>query len=69
MEPLKLEADWDKVKELMQEAAPELTDEDLQYTPGEDEKLIQRLSKKMNRSYEDTKGWIESVSHTTVKAS
>jgi len=69
MSVLQLEAPWEEVKDLLMEAAPLLSEEDLQYTPGEDDELISRLAKKMNRTAEQIKGWIESVSHTSGKAS
>jgi len=69
MSVLQLEAPWEEVKDLLMEAAPQLSEEDLQYTPGEDDELISRLAKKMNRTAEHIKGWIESVSHTSGKAS
>jgi len=69
MSVLQLEAPWEEVKDLLMEAAPQLSEEDLQYTPGEDDELISRLAKKMNRTPEQIKGWIESVSHTSGKAS
>ncbi len=69
MQTLKLEAPWEDVKKILQEAEHSLTEEDLAYTPGQDSELIQRLAKKMDRSEEDIKGWIESASHTTHRAS
>lgn len=69
MNTLKLEAPWADVKALMMEAEPMLTEEDLVYQPGEEETLIANVARKLNRSAEDAKGWIESVSHTTNKAS
>ena len=69
MSVLQLEAPWDEVKDLLMEAAPQLSEEDLQYTPGEDDELINRLAEKMNRTHEQIRGWIESVSHTSGKAS
>ncbi len=69
MEKLALESSWEQVKSLILEAAPQLSEEDLHYAAGEDQQLIERLSKKMHKSYQDTKGWIESVSHTSGKAS
>ncbi len=64
---LKLEAPWEDVKELLKEAEPELTDEDL--ARNSDEELITKVAARINRNKEDAKGWIESVSHTTDKAS
>lgn len=66
---LKLEAPWKDVKELLKEVNPDLTDLDLQYTPGQEEALIEHLATKMHRSKEHIKQWIESVSYNRGKAS
>jgi len=66
---LKLEKEWSDVKEMLKEVNSDLTDEDLQYTPGEEDQLLQRLSDKMNRSKEHIQSWIESVSSNSGKAS
>ena len=62
---LKLESPWPEVKEKLKEANNRLTDDDLVYQPGKEKELLERLSKKMNKSVTDVKGWIESVSFTT----
>jgi len=59
---LSLGTDWEEVKAKIKERNVELTDEDLDYQPGQEEALLERLSKKMNRSKEDVKGFIESIS-------
>lgn len=66
---LKLEAPWKDVKELLKEVNPELTDEDLTYSVGEENELLERLAKKMNRTPQHIKEWIESVSYNRGKAS
>ncbi len=66
---LKLEAPWADVKELIKEINPQLTDEDLEYTAGSEDELLERLAIKMNRSKEHIKDWIESVSSNNGKAS
>ena len=66
---LKLEAPWPQVKELLKEVSITLTDEDLEYTEGQEDELLQRLAKKMNRTTDDVKRWIESVSANSGKAS
>jgi hypothetical protein len=38
------------------------TDEDLEYIPGKEEELIQRLEKIMNRSRDQVIAYIESIS-------
>ena len=68
-EKLKLEAPWDEVKETLKEANMELTDEDLNYTPGEEEILLERLSIKMERTVDEIRAWIESASYTKGIAS
>ena len=59
---LKLEAPWEEVKERMKDNDISLTDDDLEYIPGKEEELLQRLEKKMNRSREQVIAYIESIS-------
>jgi hypothetical protein len=65
MEPiaLHLESPWHEVKERIKETHPELTDEDLNYQPGKENILLERLSKKMGKDIPTVKAWIESVSY------
>jgi hypothetical protein len=60
---LKLEAPWDEVKDMLQEINVDLTDEDLCYERGKEKELLERVSRKLGKNIDDTKGWIESVSH------
>ena len=60
---LKIEAPWPEVKDMLQEINMDLTDEDLRYEQGREKELLERLSRKMNKSVPEVKGWIESVSH------
>jgi hypothetical protein len=66
---LKLEAPWQEVKERLKEVNIELTDEDLVYTPGKENELLERLAKKMHRDVPAIKAWVESVSFNKGKAS
>lgn len=59
---LNLSAPWDQVKELLKEANFELTDSDLEYTPGKEEELLERLSIKLKKDKSAVKDYIESVS-------
>lgn len=43
---LHLAAPWPQVKELLKEANGNLTDEDLEYEPGHEQVLLERLAKK-----------------------
>jgi len=60
---LKLEAPWDEVKGMLQEINLDLTDEDLYYEKGNEKELLQKVSRKLNKSIPEVKAWIESVSH------
>ena len=60
---LKLEAPWNEVKEMLEEVNVNLTDEDLRYEKGKEKELLERLSRKLNKSIPEVKAWIESVSH------
>lgn len=66
---LKLETPWSEVKEKIREVNYDLTDADLFYVPGKEDELLDRLAKKMHKSTEEVKGWIESISHTKSRAS
>lgn len=59
---LKLQAPWDEVKERMKENDITLTDDDLEFEPGLEEELIERLAKKMDKSPAQVKAYIESIS-------
>jgi hypothetical protein len=66
--PFNLSAPWDVVKERMKENNISLTDEDLEYEPGKENKLLERLQQKMKRSKNDIKILIESISSNTERA-
>jgi len=68
-EHLHLEAPWSEVKERLKEINTDLTDEDLQYKPGEEDALLERLSAIMHRPKENIRELIESVSANKGKAS
>jgi len=59
---LRLKVPWEIVKERMKDNDIRLTDEDLEYIPGEEEELIQRLEKILNRSHDQVIAYIESIS-------
>ncbi len=66
---LKLQKPWEEVKEDLKETNIELTDDDLQYQPGEEDQLLGRLEKKLNLSKQRVKELIESISSNEGKAS
>lgn len=59
---LRLQAPWDVVKEKMKENDISLTDADLEYKPGNEEDLLKRLEKLMNKPREQIIAYIESIS-------
>jgi uncharacterized protein YjbJ (UPF0337 family) len=66
---LNLHSPWEKVKEKMKENDITLTDEDLVYTPGQEDKLLERLQKKMKKDKQAIKEYIESISANKGRAS
>jgi hypothetical protein len=60
----KLDAPWDEVKEHLKEVNTTLTDEDLNYQPGQEEALLERLAAKLEKSKLEVKALIESVSYS-----
>ena len=57
-----LERPWDNVKEMLKENDHELTEEDLYYVTWKEDALLERLAKKKNRTKEEIKMLIESIS-------
>ena len=57
-----LQSSWEDVKEKMKENDHRLTDDDLEYKPGNEEELIDRLEKIMGKSREQVIAYIESLS-------
>ena len=58
----KLHAPWEEVKERLKENDISLTDDDLEYTPGREEELLQNIEKKMNKPRQHIIAYIESIS-------
>jgi len=59
---LQLEKPWKDVMARLMEHNTKLTAADLQYEKGKEDELLERLSKKMSRSKQEIKEWIESLS-------
>ena len=66
---LDLKSPWAEVAEKLKENNIDLTDEDLMYQPGKEKELLARLQKKMKKSPEEIKAYIESISANRGKAS
>ena len=65
---LNLKKPWEEVRELLKENDISLSDEDLDLSPGGDEELLIRLGRKMGKSPEDVKAYIESISANADKS-
>ena len=65
---LNLRSPWPEVKERLKENDVTLTDEDLAYEPGRETDLLERLSLKTNKSHQDLRIYIESISANEDKA-
>jgi hypothetical protein len=67
MEPysakLKLDAPWEEVKERIKENDSRITDADLEYEPGKEEEMIDRLGKIINKPHHEVIAYIESISY------
>jgi len=62
---LNLQASWEEVKERLKENDHSLTDDDLEYSTGNEEELIDRLQKVLGKSREQVIAYIESISANT----
>ena len=65
---LRLQSDWETVKERLKENNLELTDEDLDFAPGNEEELLEKLEGLMNKSREEVIAYIESISANSDKS-
>ena len=65
---LHLQSDWETVKERLKENNVYLTDDDLDYAPGREDELLNKLGRKMKKSREEVAAYIESISANTDKA-
>lgn len=68
MEKLKLHSSWDEVKEKIKEINLEITDSDLDLDHSNEKEVCEKLSKKLHKSVEEVKAWIESVSENKTIA-
>ena len=56
---LKLKGSYNETKGKMKKAYADLTDDDLMYEEGKDDELLGRLQKKIGKSKQEVKDWIE----------
>lgn len=65
---LQLDSSWYIVKEKLKENDHTLTDDELQYTPGNEDELLEKLSVRLHRTQEEVKQYLESISGNVSKA-
>lgn len=58
---LNLKGTWNEVKGKIKQKYADLTDDDLLYEEGKDDELIGRIQKKVGKTKEEVKDWIESL--------
>jgi len=58
---LKLNGNWNQVKGAIKQKYANLTDDDLVYEEGKDDELLGRLQKKIGKTKEEVKAWIENL--------
>jgi uncharacterized protein YjbJ (UPF0337 family) len=56
---LNLNGDWNELKGKAKQQYADLTDDDLLYEDGKDDELLGRLQKKMGKTKQEVKDWIE----------
>lgn len=56
---LNLNGNWNEVKGKAKKEYADLTDDDLLYEEGKDDELLGRLQKKIGKTKEQLKDWIE----------
>ena len=56
---LNLKGNWNEVKGKIKQAHADLTDDDLEYSEGKDDELLGRIQKKIGKTKQEVKDWIE----------
>ena len=56
---LNLKGNWNEIKGKAKSEYADLTDDDLLYEEGKDDELLGRLQKKIGKTKEEVKNWIE----------
>ena len=56
---LNLKGNWNEIKGKVKSQYADLTDDDLLYEEGKDDELLGRLQKKIGKTKQEVKDWIE----------
>ena len=59
-----LKSSWEELKEKLKETNVDLTDSDLDLMEGNEQEFLTRISRKLNKTAEEVKALIESISAT-----
>ncbi|RYG26157.1 MAG: general stress protein CsbD [Chitinophagaceae bacterium] len=68
MDRLNIGSRWDDVKERLKENDINLTDQDLEYREGGEEELLERLARKMKKSKDEVREYIQSIAANEDRA-
>ncbi|MEJ7735861.1 MAG: CsbD family protein [Chitinophagaceae bacterium] len=58
---LKFNGSWNDTKGKIKQQYADLTDDDLLYEEGKDDELLGKIQKKIGKTKEEVKNWIESL--------
>ena len=57
----KIKGNWKILKGKAKQQYGDLTDDDLQYTEGKEDELLGRLERKLGKTKDEVKSWIDSL--------
>lgn len=61
MDKLELKGNWNQLKGKIKESHADLTDDDLEYEEGQDDKLLGRLQEKLGKTKDEIIHWLRSL--------
>ncbi len=61
MDKLEIKGSWNEVKGKLKQKYGDLTDDDLEYTEGQEEELVGRLQQKLGKSRDEVRKMIRSL--------
>lgn len=61
MDKLELKGNWNELKGKMKKAHADLTDDDLEYSDGQDDELLGRLQQRLGKTRDEVVKWIKSL--------
>jgi len=59
MDKLEIKGNWNEIKGRLKQAYGDLTDDDLAYEEGQDDKLLGRIQKRLGKSREEVRRILE----------